>query len=210
MDISQRTYVEVDHGRAPARHFINPYGSSAWITSACSATLKSVEAEPGLAGEGVNMYGSTAWVRGGTSPAQKVESARLAGVAGEFFNPYGSTAWVRGGPSKAAKTETARLSGLAGEFINPFGSTAWVRHEPSVVMLSQEDMAEAVQLQALAGGFWPGISQAEMAAVVRLHALAGGFESSETTIAARLVAVGKAFGIIPHYISVELVSFSNQ
>jgi hypothetical protein len=156
------------------------------------------------------MYGSTAWVRGGTSPAQKVESARLAGVAGEFFNPYGSTAWVRGGPSKAAKTETARLSGLAGEFINPFGSTAWVRHEPSVVMLSQEDMAEAVQLQALAGGFWPGISQAEMAAVVRLHALAGGFESSETTIAARLVAVGKAFGIIPHYISVELVSFSNQ
>jgi hypothetical protein len=253
MSISQRNYVEVDHWRAPVRNSINPYGSTTWLRGGPSPAQKVESARltgvavdffnpfgstawvignpsdvgktesarlSGMAGEFINPYGSTAWVRGNPSDVGKAEAARLSGMAsefinpygstvwvrgnpagsgkaedarlsgmaGEFINPYGSTAWVRGGPSKAAKTEAARLSGLAGEFINPYGSTAWLRHEPSVVMLSEDDMAEAVQLQALVGGF----------------------ESSETTIAARLLAAGKAFGIIPHYISVELASFSDQ
>ena len=165
MSISQRTYVEVDHWQSLPRYSINPYGSSAWITSASSASLKSVEEKPGSAGESVNMYGSTAWVRGNTSDIGKAKAARLSRLAGEFFNPFGSTAWVRGDPSEAVKAEAARLSRLAGEFFNLYGSTAWVRGDPS-------DTGKAE--------------------------------------AARLVAAGKAFGIIPHYISVELASFSNR
>jgi hypothetical protein len=141
------------------------------------------------------------------------EAARWNTRANEFVNMYGSTAVLQAASGlRVDDASTERWSAIAGERLNLYGSTAWVRQEPSSVVLSQEDMAEAVQLQALAGGF----STAMQVEAKRMTGMAGNFvniygttpamyvegvERTRTAEAARLTGLAIKYGAVPSHIS---------
>ncbi len=141
------------------------------------------------------------------------EAARWNTLANEFVNMYGSTAVLQAASGlRVDDASTERWGAIAGEHLNLYGSTAWVRHEPSSVALSQEDMAEAVQLQALAGGF----STAMQVEAKRMTGMAGtfvnnygttpamkvqGVERTRMAEAARLTGLAIKYGAVPSHIS---------
>ena len=141
------------------------------------------------------------------------EAARWNTLANEFVNMYGSTAVLQAASGlRVDDASTERWGAIAGEHLNLYGSTAWVRQEPSSVVLSQEDMAEAVQLQALAGGF----STAMQVEAKRMTGMAGtfvnnygttpamkvqGVERTRMAEAARLTGLAIKYGAVPSHIS---------
>jgi hypothetical protein len=141
------------------------------------------------------------------------EAASWNTRANEFVNMYGSTAVLQATSGlRVDDTSTERLSAIAGERLNLYGSTAWLRQESSSVVLSQEDMAEAVQLQALAGDF----STAMQVEAKRMTGMAGNFvniygttpamyvegvERTRTAEAARLTGLAIKYGAVPNHIS---------